>query len=398
MRRRPIHIWLELVALALLVAGGVIACDEDSPSEPSPSCSVSISPSSRTFDSDGGGGSITVLATPASCAWTAASNQPWVTIQSGATGQGTGAVTYQVASNPSTEPRSAVVTAGGLPHTITQTGRPETPCTFAIAPTSASFTHTGGTGSFSVTAPDGCPWTATTEASFIAIAAGAGSGNGTVEFSVRQNDSTDSRTGIIAVAGQAFTVTQAGAPVACEYSVAPVSFSPCMAGAALSTTVTAPATCAWTASVNQPWLSILSGASGSGTGVITVGYTSNYDAPREGTVMVRWPTPTAGQNVLVSQAGCLYATSVSTIPIGSAGGPSSFDVLQFAEPVSCGGPMQDQCIWAATTSESWITITTPMPQRGDNRVSFTVAPNGTGTARTGTIVVKDKVVTINQAG
>jgi hypothetical protein len=47
---------------------------------------------------------------------------------------------------------------------------------------------------------------------------------------------------------------------------------------------------------------------------------------------------------------------------------------------------------------SWVTITTPMPTAGDNRVSFTVAPNTTGASRTGTIRVRDKTVVVTQAG
>jgi Putative binding domain, N-terminal len=39
-----------------------------------------------------------------------------------------------------------------------------------------------------------------------------------------------------------------------------------------------------------------------------------------------------------------------------------------------------------------------MPQQGDNPVSFTVAANGTGSARTGRITVRDKVVQVSQAG
>ena len=38
------------------------------------------------------------------------------------------------------------------------------------------------------------------------------------------------------------------------------------------------------------------------------------------------------------------------------------------------------------------------PQQGDGRVNFVVAPNNTGAARTGTVVVRDKTVTIIQGG
>lgn len=84
-------------------------------------------------------------------------------------------------------------------------------CTFSINPTSASFAAGGGTGSVSVTAGAGCAWTAVSNATFITITSGAsGSGNGTVNYSVASNGGTSSRTGTMTIAGQTFTVTQAG--------------------------------------------------------------------------------------------------------------------------------------------------------------------------------------------
>jgi hypothetical protein len=114
--------------------------------------------------------------------------------------------------------------------------------------------------------------------------------------------------------------------------------------------------------------------------------------------MVRWPTPTAGQNIHVAQAGCRYAVSKTAIDIGATGGPASFDVLQQSDPVECGSATQDRCVWTARSEVPWITITTSMPRSGDNSVSFTVAANDGATPRTGRIVVRDKVVTVAQAG
>ncbi len=84
-------------------------------------------------------------------------------------------------------------------------------CSFSISPTSASVASAGGTGSVSVTAGAGCNWTAVSNAAFITITAGAsGTGSGTVSYSVAANTGTASRTGTLTVAGQTFTVTQAG--------------------------------------------------------------------------------------------------------------------------------------------------------------------------------------------
>jgi Zn-dependent metalloprotease len=84
-------------------------------------------------------------------------------------------------------------------------------CSYSISPTSASYAAGGGTGSVSVTATAGCAWTAASNAAFISITSGSsGTGSGTVSYSVAANTGTTSRTGTLTIAGQTFTVTQAG--------------------------------------------------------------------------------------------------------------------------------------------------------------------------------------------
>ena len=87
-------------------------------------------------------------------------------------------------------------------------------CSYSIAPTSASFNSSGGSGSIQVTTGAGCTWTATSNAStWVSISSGNnGTGNGTVNYTVAANASASSRTGTMTVGGQTFTVNQAGAP------------------------------------------------------------------------------------------------------------------------------------------------------------------------------------------
>lgn len=370
----------------------------DGATQPSPACSFTLAPASQGFSSAGGDATVTVSASQASCAWSASSSAAWASIQQGASGTGSGTITYRVAQNQSADPRSATLTVGSQTHRISQQGRPAVTCTYTLDPTSAAFDDDGGAGNFAVRAPDGCEWTAGSTAAWLQITGGAtGSGNGTVSFTVAENNGTSARTGAIAVADQTFTVTQVHEVVVCEYSVAPVEFSPCMPAGTASTVVTAPRGCTWTAAVEAPWLTITSGASGSGTGQVTFSFTSNYDAPRTGIVMVRWPTPTAGQNVRVNQAGCSYGISPSSATIAAAGGSGTFAVVQQSDPVICGGATQDRCIWSAVSDVPWIKITTGMPVTGDGYVNFTVDPN-TGPGRTGTIRVRNRTFTVTQGG
>jgi hypothetical protein len=185
---------------------------------------------------------------------------------------------------------------------------------------------------------------------------------------------------------------------ACQYSVTPVAFSPCMAAGSVTATITTQASCPWTVQPNASWLTIPSGASGTGSGTISIAFSENYDAPRQGDVVVQWPTSTAGQYIQVAQAGCLYAVSQSAFTFTAAGGASSFDVVQQSDPIVCGGATQDRCIWTAVSDVPWITVTSSMPRAGDNPVAFTVAPNTGSAPRTGRITVRDKVVVITQSG
>jgi hypothetical protein len=214
-----------------------------------------------------------------------------------------------------------------------------------------------------------------------------------------QNAEPPERHGRIMVAEQPVDVSQSGDAESCQYSVAPVEMNPCMASPQeLTTMITTQPSCPWTASPNASWITITRGQSGSGTGIVGFRITDNWDAPREGIVMVRWPTPTAGQNVRVRQAGCAYAVTRPSINVGAAGGTETFDVLQVSDPITCGGPTQNACLWTAVAEVPWITITTSQPQVGDNRVTFTVAPNAAAASRSGTIRVRDKSVLVVQAG
>ena len=395
MKTRLLACGLSAAVLSLLIA----ACGHrESPTEPTPTCSYTISPTSAAIGSEGGTGTVTVTTT-AGCAWSAAAGADWITITAGATGSGPGSATYSVAANATTTPRTGAVTVAGQNLAITQEGRAPQPCSYELSPGSADFNKDGGPGTFSVAAAPGCAWTARSSASWVTITGtNQGSGSGTVSYTVSRQLAVSSRTTTIEVAGRTFTVRQSGDAGACQYSVTPVHFSPCMPGGTVTATITTEASCPWTATPAAPWLNVTSGSSGAGSASIAIAFGDNYDAPRDGIVQVRWPTPTAGQNIQIAQAGCRYAVSRTAISVAAAGGSASFDVLQQSDPLTCGSATQDRCIWTARADVSWITITSSMPRSGDNPVAFLVAANDGASPRTGTIVVRDKVVVITQAG
>jgi len=176
------------------------------------SCSYSISPSSASVGSAGGSGSFGVT-TSAGCAWTANSDSAWLTV-AGFTGNGSGTVSYSVASNAGSA-RTGHITVQGQTFTVNQTA---VSCTYSISPSSANVGQSGGSGSFGVAATAGCPWTSVSDSSWLHITGGnSGSGTGTVSYSVDANGGS-ARSGHITVQGQIFTVNQASGIAVLNFS------------------------------------------------------------------------------------------------------------------------------------------------------------------------------------
>ena len=84
-------------------------------------CVVSISATAHAFSSTGGTGRVDVTA-PASCAWTVQSSASWISVTSGASGSGNGAVQYTVAAHTGTASRSGSLAITGHTLTIAQAG------------------------------------------------------------------------------------------------------------------------------------------------------------------------------------------------------------------------------------------------------------------------------------
>ena len=285
-------------------------------------CSYSITPENQAYASSGGSGTVTVDSS-AGCPWTATSNSPFITITGGASGSGTGTVNYTVSANISTTPRSGTLTIAGKTFSITQAG---IGCDFLISPTSQAFAAAGGTGTVTVTGPQGCPWTAQSTAAFVTITVGAsGSGNGTVNYTVSANASATPRSGTLTIAGSTFTVTQAGA--GCDLSISPTSQTFTAAGGTGTVTVIGPQGCPWTAQSTAAFVTITAGASGSGNGTVAYTVAANPNtSQRTGTLLI------AGSAFTVTQG----AASVPT-PAVDEGGVVSYGSLGLgAGPVAPG--------------------------------------------------------------
>ena len=98
-------------------------------------------------------------------------------------------------------------------------------CSVSLAGATLNISSAGGPASLAVSATPDCLYNATSNAPWIVLANGAfGSGNGTLQWAVEPNPSSQPRTGTITIDGSTYTVQQSGAPASLP-SAAPLSFN-----------------------------------------------------------------------------------------------------------------------------------------------------------------------------
>jgi hypothetical protein len=202
--------------------------------------------------------------------------------------------------------------------------------------------------------------------------AGSFAGSGSVSFTV-DKVSGPARTATVIVADQAVTISQSQG---CSASVSPESVSMPATGGVHRATVTAGAGCAWNASSNASWIQIVSGAAGNGNGNVDFQVASSSGGARTGTLTI------AGRLLTVTQsASCAYAIAPESVTKEAAGG--TFDVTV---TTSAG------CPWTAASNVPWISAR----DTGNGKVEIVFAAN-TGAARTGTVTIAGRTLTVNQA-
>jgi all-beta uncharacterized protein/BACON domain-containing protein len=356
----------------LLVAGQVVTITQGE------GCSSSIAPTAQSVAATGGTGAISVTTAPG-CPWTAQSNAAWISITSGPTGTGPGAVAFTVGSwdGPA---RSGTLNIDGHVFTVSQAAG----CSYTIDPGSQSIAAAGGSGAVNVHSATGCTWTAGSNASWLTITSGGtGSGDGRVQFTVAASTGPE-RSGTLTIAGRTFTVRQESG---CAYSLVPSSQSVSDAAGSGSFAVNTTAGCAWSATSNAPsWLTITGSPSGSGNGTVTFQFSANAmgGPPRSGTISVNGETFTLNQAAGVP---CVYTLTPTSQDVPAAGGSGSFGVGTVAT-----------CPWTAISNAAWIAIVGPPGGAGNGTVNFNVAANPTGSPpRSGTITVNGQTFTVNQA-
>jgi hypothetical protein len=177
-------------------------------------------------------------------------------------------------------------------------------CSYNASPSTAFLYPAGGPAHFSVVSPTGCGWTPDPRASWITVTSGTGPGVAPLAIDVAINTGA-ARSRTVTLGDTSIAVTQAA--VGCSYSVSTNSLTFAQAGGSQSINVTAGAGCQWVVTGVPLWLTLTSGANGTGNGTVTLqADPSLFPLTRP---EVPYSINVANNSVSVSQAGTSPALS-----------------------------------------------------------------------------------------
>ena len=250
-------------------------------------CTFNVTPPSVSVGAAAGTGAFQV-ATAQGCAWSASSGSPWITIAAGSGANGPGQVPFSVAANSGPAREGNVLVAG---HTLSVSQA--NGCTYSVTPTTRDVGPAGESSSASVTTGAGCPWTASSGASWITVSTPSGTGPAQAPFTVAANQGPP-RTGTFTVAGQVITVNQSSS---CTWVMAPPSHLFTSSGGNGNILVIVTGACTWTAASDVDWITLTAGASGTGSGLVQFIAAPNGGPTRTGSLTI------AGQRYEVVEGG-----------------------------------------------------------------------------------------------
>ncbi|MBL8189997.1 MAG: hypothetical protein JNK38_18425 [Acidobacteria bacterium] len=350
-------------------------------------CTYSISATSQFFNASGGPGSVSVNAQPG-CSWTATSNASFITVTSGSSGSGNGSVVFSVAANQSQVQRVGTMTIAGQTFTVTQApGAPNTvplvsgvPQTGSVANAQPGFCLLSET-QYTIQVPAGATQLGVTLVSnqdvdlYLRFGQPLTIANGEILHDHKATTGGNTESLIITPAGSpplqagtyfigvnncgtgsaSFTLTATVATQPqCSYSITPTSQLVNATGGLGNINLMTANGCPWTAVSNASWITITSGASGSGPGLIGFTVAANSAAgDRTGTITV------AGQTFTVTQSG--QVQTARTLRVVSADGVQGGFVSLPIELVSLG----DENSFAFSLNFNPAVLSNPQATLGD---------------------------------
>lgn len=286
----------------------------------------------------------------------------------------------------------------------------QVPCyTVSISSPSKLFDHMASSGSFSVnTSRNDCVWSVSKNSSWITINGSVSrTGNSTIQYTISENTTNETRTGNITVGSQSFTIVQKAKnqeqlpPPSIEIPCYSTSLSesyklfPTIGGSGTYTVSLNKSDCSWEIVSDSNWISISGSKTRQGSSNITYSVSENEtDVVRIGKITTSNQThvviqPPKEKTIVVPDSSChIQKISKSFTLIENTGGSNSF-LVETTKP---------DCVWSLSTSSAWITIKNfNTPTRvGNSDVEYIVSPNNSSSVRVGVINVGDFSHTIVQ--
>ena len=333
-------------------------------------CNYGISPGFASFPATGGAGTFTLTA---SCPWTLNTNgNDWLTAAPVSGAAGSTAINYAAAPNTAVSGRTGSITIGTQSFTATESG---VPCAVTANPSSFGFSNAGGSATISVSAADGCAWSAATQAKWLTLAGpnapASGSGDGLLTVTADANPDPKPRTASLAIANQVVAITEEAQQ--CNYQLSPPNATFGSSGGSGSVTVTT--NCSWTAASSAPWLSVIN-STGTGTADI------HYSVSRLPSADSRTAAITIGAaafTITQTASPCALTLGDTAISVPSTAGRGVLKVTG-----------NSACRWQPSISsdgEGWLTISSWSNVNGGGLIVYRYEANLSPSPRQASIAV-----------
>jgi hypothetical protein len=320
--------------------------------------------------------------------WTATSDQNWLTVPSGATGNGT--LTCTATANPTINIRTAIVTlkAAGASDRIVTVTQEAGDATLLVSSTTANVTKTANSSAI-IDITSNSTWTATSDQNWLTVPSGA-TGNGTLTCtSTLANPTITTRSAIVTlkatgVSDKIVTVTQEAGDATLSVSAITANVTKTANSSAI---IDITSNTTWTATSDQTWLTATSGATGNGT--LTCTAAANPTINIRTAIVTLKATGASDKIVTVTQeAGdaTLLVSSTTANVTKTANSSAIIDITS-------------NSTWTATSDQTWLTATSGAT--GNGTLTCTATANPTIIIRTAIVTLKatgasDKIVTVTQ--
>ena len=329
---------------------------------------ILITPEVRTFPEGGAGKAIIVQGG----AWTAAASDPWIILDT-PSGSENESVFYSVTANTNIGERVGYIYVSGHVHTITQKGR-----TGELSTENIEVECEGGSESVGLSFDGRYAWDARPNVDWITVSPTHGVAAGSIDLTIAPYNEVGTRMGTVTFGDRTVTVFQYGRRMKLseehlEYDyLTHVTIPPIRVNALMITE--------WSATPNASWISIVDADNGQNRKggsdlMVAISENPSYRA-RTGTVTIGTETLTITQaGRPASECEFSIAPAETTASVNGANG----HIAVTATP---------DLPWTVTSNNGWLMLLqSTATGDGNGNVFYTVSPNTTLRARTGTIVV-----------